>query len=49
MTQTQIFDLVKASVVAQIRATGANFHEFSWLGRNHKKPASNEQSARKAA
>jgi len=46
MPDIQIFEIMKKSAVAQIKALGGNIAEFSLLGRNHKpKPASTYRSA----
>lgn len=36
MVQIQVYDLVRAAALAQIKATNGNLMNFSWFGRNHK-------------
>ncbi len=47
MSNVEIFEMLRKSVVAQIKALGENMSDFSLLGRNH--PRKGAAANRKAA
>jgi hypothetical protein len=49
MTDAELYDLLHAAVLAQIKASKAAMGQFSWFGRNHKKDIGSQQPVKKIA